>query len=189
MTNQAQMRLRDATQADHRRLEIRTDILARIARPDERRVLVEGFRVLHAEAEAALAPWLADLPGLDFEARRRSDRLARDLAALGGRPGSAAAERPIVANVAEALGRMYVLEGSTLGGQVIRRAVEARGDGMLGLSFLDPYGARTGERWRAFLAVLDAHAATPADTDAMIAGARDGFRHAEHRLCGAMADV
>ena len=189
MTNPAHLRLRDATQADHRRLETRTDILARIARPDQRRAVVEGFYVLHAEAEAALAPWLADLPGLDFDARRRSDRLARDLVALGGRPRLWDAERPTVANLIEALGRMYVLEGSTLGGQVIRRAVETRGDGMLGLSFLDPYGARTGERWRGFLAILDAHAAEPADTEIMIAGARHGFRHAEHRLCRPMADV
>lgn len=189
MTNRAHLRLREATRADHQRLESRTDILGRVGRPDLRRAVVEGFHLLHTEAEAALAPWLADLPGLDFQARRRSGRLARDLVAVGGGSRAEEAERQTVAGVAEALGRMYVLEGSTLGGQIIRRAVEARGDDMLGLSFLDPYGARTGERWRAFLGVLDAHAATAADTDAMIAGARDGFRHAERRLCGAMADV
>lgn len=189
MTNRAHLRLREATRADHQRLETRTDILGRIGRPDRRRAIVEEFHLLHIEAEAALAPWLVDLPGLDFRLRRRSDWLARDLVALGGRSRAEEAERQTVAGAAEALGRMYVLEGSTLGGQVIRRAVEARGDGMLGLSFLDPYGPRTGERWRAFLAVLDAHAATPAATDAMIAGARDGFDHAERRLCRETAGV
>lgn len=188
MTNPAHLRLRAATQADHRRLESRTNILARIGQPDERRALVEGFHLLHREAETALAPWLAEVPGLDFAGRRRSERLARDLKAVDGRPRPSG-PAPRVAGIAEALGRMYVLEGSTLGGHVIRRAAEGRGDSLRGLSFLDPYGDRVGERWRKFIAVLEAHAVTAADTEAMVAGARDGFRHAEHRLCEAAAHV
>lgn len=182
MTSHAHRRLRDATQADHQRLEHRVDILRRIETPDGRRRLVEGFSGLHNDAEAALAPWLAALPGLDFEARRRSARLAADLAVVGGAPP---APEPIaVRSLGEALGVMYVLEGSTLGGRVIRKQVTARGGDMAGLSFLDPYGEAVGERWKSFLAVLGAHAA---DAEAMVAGALAGFRHAEHRLCPAPA--
>jgi len=189
MISDAHRRLRDATQADHQRLESRMDILARIATPDGRRALVERFYRLHAEAEAALAPWLHDLPGLNFQARRRSSRLEQDLAALDGRIPETSGAALIVSGVGEALGRMYVLEGSTLGGRVIRRSVEARGDGMAGLSFLDPYGDQAGERWRAFLAVIDGEARSPADTEAMVGGALAGFRHAEQRLCEERIDV
>jgi heme oxygenase len=181
MISDAHCRLRAATQDHHQRLEEQVDILGRIATPEGRRDLVEGFSGLHADAEAALAPWLADLPGLDFQARRRSAHLARDLAVVGG---AAPTARPIaVRGVAEALGLMYVLEGSTLGGRVIRKQVAARGGDMAGLSFLDPYGERVGERWRSFLSVLG----DEPDTDALVAGALAGFRHAEDRLCTAAA--
>lgn len=189
MISDAHRRLRDATQADHQRLESRIDILARIATPAGRRALVERFHGLHLEAEDALAPWLAGLPGLDFESRRRSPDLARDLAVLGGQARPASGDAIVVSGVGEALGRLYVLEGSTLGGRVIRRSVEARGDGMAGLGFLDPYGDQVGERWRAFLMVIDGQACSPADTEAMVAGALAGFRHAELRLCEDPADV
>jgi heme oxygenase len=83
---------------------------------------------------------------------------------------------------------MYVVEGSTLGGQVIQRSIEAAGLGLEGLSFLDPYGARTGERWRAFLRILDEATVTSSHADAALRGARAGFRHAELWLCGTLVD-
>lgn len=189
MITEAHRSLRDATRADHQRLEARIDILTRIATTDGRRALVTRFHSLHAEAESALAPWLADLPGLEFDARRRSVQLSADLEILGGEAAPASAPPTPVSGVSEALGRMYVLEGSTLGGRVIRRAAEAQGGGMRGLSFLDPYGEQVGERWRAFLAVVDRQARTPEDVAAMIAGAVAGFGHAERRLCGEPAVV
>lgn len=177
MISDAHVRLRAATQDSHQRLEDRVDILGRIQTPEGRRELVEGFSGLHADAEAAIAPWLANHPGLQFETRRRSAHLARDLVAVGG---SAPPARPIVvASAAEALGLMYVLEGSTLGGRVIRKQVTARGQDMTGLSFLDPYGEAVGERWKSFLAVLG----DEPDTEALVAGAVAGFGHAETRLC------
>jgi heme oxygenase len=183
MISDAHGRLREATRVDHQRLEARLDILTRIASPDDRRALVEGFHALHAEAEAALAPWLRDLPGLEFDARRRSVQLARDLISVGGAARGGGPDPIVVLGVGEALGRMYVLEGSTLGGRVIRKSAEARAEGMQGLTFLDPYGDQVGARWRDFLAVIDSHARTSGDRDAMISGARAGFRHAEQRLC------
>jgi heme oxygenase (biliverdin-IX-beta and delta-forming) len=188
MISAAHQRLRDATQADHQRLESRLDILARIASPTGRRALVQDFHCLHREAEAALEPWLGEMPGLEFDARRRSVQLSRDLQAVGGQARAASAP-PKVANAQAALGRMYVLEGSTLGGRVIRKAVSSRGDHMGGLSFLDPYGERVSERWRSFLAVVAAQVCGPTQIEALIAGALAGFRHAEARLCGETADV
>jgi heme oxygenase len=184
MISEAHRRLRESTQDDHQRLESRLDILARIATTEGRRALVERFHGLHAETESAVEPWLAEVPGLEFEARRRSVQLSADLHALGGAPSSRPAPAVVVAGVGEALGRMYVLEGSTLGGRVIRRAAEAHGGGMRGLSFLDPYGERVGERWRTFLAVVDRQARSPADVESMVAGAVAGFRLAEVHLCG-----
>lgn len=185
MISTAHQRLRDATREDHQRLEDRVALLQRIVTPRGRRGLVEDFAGFHADAEAAVAPWLSGVPGLDFEARRRSTSLANDLVTVGGAAPPAQAIR--IRGVGEALGLMYVLEGSTLGGRVIRKQVTAQGGDMAGLSFLDPYGEAVGERWRSFLAVLDDQARTAADTEAMVNGAVAGFRHAGRRLCGAPA--
>lgn len=178
MIGDTHRRLREATQAPHQRLENRLDILRQVATAHGRRRLVERFHALHRDAEAALSPWLAALAGLDFDVRRRSPHLARDLAVLRGAP--AQGEPITLRGVGEALGLMYVLEGSTLGGRVIRRRVEAAGGDMAGLSFLDPYGDQVGERWRSFLSLVEARP----EADAIVAGAVAGFHHTERRLCG-----
>jgi len=182
MANDIRLRLRDATHVEHQRLEDRLDIFSRIATATARRDLASRFFRFHAGAEAGLAPHLADIEGLDFAARRRTPRLLADLAALG------AAVPDDIAPVAcesrgAALGFFYVLEGSTLGGRVIRRRMEERGEGMVGLSFLDPYGERGGERWRAFLEVLEREAQTPGFERDAVAGALAGFSQAERTLC------
>ncbi|MGA0607501.1 biliverdin-producing heme oxygenase [Phenylobacterium sp. VNQ135] len=187
MVSVVHQRLRVATRADHERLESRADLIERVSTPAGRRSVVQRFWRLHAEVEAAVAPWLAELDGLDFQDRRRTERLSADLETLGLEAPSEHAHGPDVGSLAEALGHLYVLEGSTLGGRTIRRSLDALGSDMHGLSFLDPYGERTGERWRAFLDVLDRHAATPQAVEATVRGAVAGFRHAERRICEGQA--
>jgi len=176
-------RLREATRPAHERLEERLDMLSKLHSVEQRRTLAAAFHRLHAGMERELAPWLAEVDGLDFEDRRRSRLLDADLAALGApAPEPAAGPRP--ADRAEALGLMYVLEGSSLGGKVIRKHAERAGLDMAGLGFLDPYGERTGQAWRAFLTVLDREC--PAQDEALgLAAARGGvrgFAHAEQVL-------
>lgn len=179
-------RLRAATGDAHARLDARLNILDVLADPDGRRRLVGRFYGLHAGAEPVLAPLLRDLEGLAFPDRSRAPALARDAAALGLDP-----ERlplcPMAPprSVPEALGIFYVLEGSTLGGRIIRREMAARGHDGTGLDFLDPYGTATGERWRAFLAVLQRES-PPGDDEtgrAVAEGGVAGFGHAEAWLC------
>lgn len=161
------------------------DVLRRVETANGRRALVEGFLGLHRGAEAVMAPWLADWPGLDFAARRRSSRLELDLLGLNGAPGDTP-DQPFapLADAGEALGLLYVLEGSTLGGAVIRKALLARGQDMNGLSFFSPYGEATGSMWRAFVGVLEAYGETgPEQTEAMAAGAVLGFESATTWLC------
>lgn len=187
MLSDTHRRLREATQPDHQRLEDRLGIFTRIATPAGRRALVERFHRLHLDSEAALTPWLADVPGLEFEARLRSPLLARDLTTLGVQ-AAIPSEPFTVACRAEALGRLYVLEGSSLGGRVIRKQIAAEGGDMVGLSFLDPYGEQVGEQWRAFLSVIDRQIQSTSDLDAAVAGAVAGFREAERRLCPVTVD-
>lgn len=187
-TTQIAERVRAATRVAHSRLEQRLDIFSKLAAPRSRTQLVERFYGFHAGAERVLAPVLTTVPGIDYPSRRRSPLIIRDLAALGAsspRTIELWTPRP-VATIAEALGLLYVLEGSTLGGKVIRRRVLAEGGTMHGLSFLDPYMEGSGERWQSFLSSVRREI-LPNDSDAVggfIAAAIMGFEHAERWLCG-----
>ena len=77
----------------------------------------------------------------------------------------------------DALGRLYVLEGSTLGGTFIDRHLS----GLPSLSGVrlrafSPYGAQTGAMWHAFRRVTRAHVAGGGDADAMLSAATGTFR-------------
>lgn len=175
-------RLRQHTRESHERLERRLDILTRMKTADGRRDLVTGFHGLHAGVEAAVSPLLRDLEGLDFARRGRMPLLDADLARLNAvAPEPHPVARPD--SIPEALGLLYVLEGSTLGASVIRRQAAVEGLDMTDMSFLDPYGALTGAYWRAFLAVLERECPDEPSAAAAARGGVAGFGHAERRLC------
>jgi len=75
------------------------------------------------------------------------------------------------------LGVLYVLEGSTNGGQFIAAALRrAWGDAEgFGLVSLDPHGARTRELWQAFRTSVDAQAFNDRERVAIIAAAGETF--------------
>ena len=118
--------LRTSTADEHRRVATTLDLLD----PGLTRARLTGVLTrLHgfwAAAEAGLDVWAAREPGaahtLGWHRRRRTALFAGDLAALGADP-AASPTPPLqpVASTDEALGRLYVLEGSTLGGTFIDR--------------------------------------------------------------------
>ena len=117
-----------------------------------------------------------------FAPRRRLPMLDADLRACGA-TGDQIAALPAVPETAlpfadrpRALGILYVVEGSTLGGQHVARFVA----GHLNLSpghgtaYFASYGPDVGRRWRETKALLDAPPFA-ADPDAVIAGATAAF--------------
>lgn len=175
--------VREATAASHARLETRLDIAGRLSDPDRRRGLMGRFYGLYQGIEDAMGAALASVEGLDYDARRKVPALRRDLAVLGVAPeGERLAVPPRLDSVPQALGFQYVLEGSTLGGQVIRRDAQAWGLGLEGLGFFDVYGPETGNRWRSFRLLLEQWCADAADEAAR--GACGGFDFVEAWLCG-----
>jgi heme oxygenase len=120
--------------------------------------------------------------GVDLVARDKSELLAQDLLVLG----ASAAELldlprcralPATPSLAEAWGCLYVLEGSTLGGQVIQRTLGPRlslSPGA-GLRFLCGYGERTGSTWKEFAAALGRFEQRGGDGAAVLRGAAETF--------------
>lgn len=79
--------------------------------------------------------------------------------------------------LAEAFGRLYVLEGATLGGQVVARHLRRRlGPEVDGaLQFLTVYSQQTGARWTAFLVALEAFERRTGEGPAVVASAQACF--------------
>lgn len=143
------------------------------------RAIVGRLSGFWGAAEQRLDAWATEWPqaadALQWPLRRRSQLFADDLLLLGeaGRP-TAATRLPVATSTAEALGVLYVLEGSSLGGQIINHALAARdvADPLFGfqLSGLAPYGNATGPMWQGFrrfvVGWVDAGGSPPAMIDA-----------------------
>ena len=82
-----------------------------------------------------------------------------------------------IADTDEALGRLYVLEGSTLGGTFIDRHLATLPDLADGarLCAFSPYGAETGAMWHAFRRVTREHVRDGGDADRLVAAPRTTF--------------
>jgi heme oxygenase (biliverdin-IX-beta and delta-forming) len=103
-----------------------------------------------------------DHPDLDLRKRLKAHLLEADLRVLGIEPGRVGrcTQLPRADTFARALGCLYVLEGSTLGSQLVARHVRDRFhlNDATGASFFNAYGPAVGEQWKAFRGFLRMHA-------------------------------
>lgn len=128
--------------------------------------LEEGFRRLPE-------PWAARL---ELNRRCRAELIVADLDALSSRlgPSSPALVRctalPAQGSVAQALGALYVLEGSTLGARwIVRHLAPLEIDGAS--AYLRSYGDDLGSMWQKMRAALMAHSAQSPEQDAQVVAA------------------
>ncbi len=191
------LRLRQETRDLHDRIEANARF-ARLMAPDltmaEYSRLVARLHGHHAPLESALEAMAHRLPACLALHRRLNRRaaLVDDLVALGYTPDAIAAlprcEALAIRSVEQALGALYVLEGSTLGGQLIARHLHATlGIGAAdGAAHVVPHGPETGTLWRDFRLALDEGAeAAQFDPDAVIAAARRAFDVLDRWMAGA----
>lgn len=132
---------------------------------------MHGFLVPY---EAALRAHAAALgPAWEVAERQRSPLILEDLRVPASQLPPCPAMPPL-ASLPQLLGAMYVIEGSTLGGQVLARQLAKAG---LDLGrYFTGYGALTGPRWKAFCQLLGA-AATPATEADIVQSASLTFQH------------
>lgn len=127
--------------------------------------------------ETALHAYAADFsPAWELPQRRRAHLIWEDIK-NSGEPTDAAAlplcpALPPLHTRPQLLGAMYVLEGSTLGGQFITKQLAQAGIPLR--RYFTGHGPRTGARWQSFCQLLTDTAA-PADHDDIVASARLTF--------------
>ena len=158
--------LRDETRPLHDELEARLDLLDPHLSRARYAAILHAFYGFYAPVERAV-PAYGDEPSrwIDGSDRRKARWLAADLSALG----AAAANElprcgalPDLASEDAQLGCMYVLEGSTLGGQHVVRHLAARaaaggadGGPPWPRRFFASYGSDVGPMWRGFCRRLE----------------------------------
>ena len=182
-------RLREETRPQHERLERELGLGARA--PARARVLELLFRFhgFFTGWEPAVQVQLRDEAFLT--PRMKLPMLRRDLASLGLSPREI--ERiPVCPDPASfscaagAMGSLYVVEGSTLGGQIInRRLAGASWLPAEGLTYFRSYGPAVGEMWRAFRDKVE-QTSSPGADDRMLHSARLTFARLESWLCRGM---
>lgn len=180
----AREHLRTATACHHARIE-RVINLETIARHGMYRQLLLRMLAFYRPMESALAQFAWGELGLNDGERRKTPLLIRDLLAMGVSRQHVAsmpdAAVPEFAGPPGALGCCYVLEGATLGGQIIAKRLKTvlHLDQANGAAFFNGYGPATGAMWRSFCAVLNARVKDPPSCQAAAAAACATFEHLE----------
>ena len=152
-------RLRTATRESHANVEATLDLLATPASPAHILQTLQRFYGFHAAWEPALR---SVIPAPVLQPRLKTALLEQDVLDLGCAASwflhapLCQAARNLCNSEAAAAGSLYVMEGATLGGQVIGRALaDAPWLPPHGLRYWNPYRNDTGRRWTETLKYLE----------------------------------
>jgi heme oxygenase len=173
--------LKSRTQELHQRLEQRLDLATRLASARDYAQVLAAFYGFYAPVEAELGKMAAWQPNsLDFEARRKTALIAADLACFQMQASELpqCEDLPVIDSPAAALGVMYVLEGATLGGQIIKRLLQEKLaiTSANGGSFFTAYGDQVRQMWNEVREALSAYATDhPEEREAIVASASATF--------------
>ncbi len=124
---------------------------------DDYQLLLSILYGFYGAIESSVQQWFVDDRQHDFDQRRKAWRILEDIKDLGGKAQvpDLCKSLPVVNGYHAALGVMYVIEGSTLGGPIIARLIQSRLNVDRGMSFFCAYGPESGTMWAAFKRILD----------------------------------
>jgi heme oxygenase len=182
-TNLFLTNLRAATAAQHKKLEA-NPLSISLMSPDVTIASYVRYLALMGEVvsftEKAIFPAVMDIIP-DLGSRHKLLHIHDDLHTLDDK--KAAINMPLFYPVDQnmsvpfALGYMYVIEGSTLGGRIILKHAQDKLNltEKTGGSFFAGYGADTGLRWKSFLSALTKYAVATDTEKEIIHGAQHAF--------------
>lgn len=118
---------------------------------------------------------------LNMDERRRLPRIQKDLTHLGvtaeeleSIPSSP--EVPRIQSLSSLAGALYVIEGSSLGGQLITKELKSKFGENEPAHYFNCYGAQTGQQWQAFVQWLGRAESESLNADEAIQTAKETFR-------------
>jgi len=171
-------RLREETRDLHEQIEQQLPVLQSDFTLERYYALLRRYLAFYTPVEDELTRLRSLGLSMFTEDRRKCPLLLRDLNQVSQPDYLPCSAVPRLQSVSRGIGCMYVLEGSTLGGQIISRHLRQK----LGITpdnggaFFASYGADLGRRWSEFRDSVIADARAETDTDEIIDAARDTFR-------------
>ncbi|WP_165761300.1 biliverdin-producing heme oxygenase [Niastella koreensis] len=145
--------------------------------------LLSCLYAFNAPVEQLLEPWVKPVLA-DYDERRKSNRLLHDLHTLGLTTPPAYKRLPVIKDLFAALGCFYVLEGSVLGGVIIKKIIREQcpklPDNAFG--FFSGYDQQNGLQWQKFLAQFDSLLNDADKKSAAITAANDCFKQFEANI-------
>lgn len=189
MTIELLDRLRKDTAVYHEQIEgnfYAKGIMAKTLTLDEYRTYLAKFYGFLQPLEQQAVEHMNTLEsdsGFDMNVRAKSPLLEQDLIHLGMTTEEIqqlplCTDLPDISTPARMYGAFYVIEGSTLGGQIITKQlmkflpVDPEG----GLHYFNAYGAETREQWSAFRNLLLQAGVTEENKEQIIYTAKETFR-------------
>lgn len=138
--------------------------------------LLKYFYAYFRAVEKAIAPFMTSEVVPDYKDRRNATHLKADIEALGGDIDKdiPKATAPAIANKYQALGALYVMEGSVLGGKTIVKMLEKYNINS-GISFFSGYGEKTPVLWGRFIELLNQQITSTEQQHDAIQAAKDTF--------------
>ena len=170
-------KLKESTRQQHDDVEGAVDVMSKLFSLDDYKRMIAKFRSFYSAYEPTLPYVELKAAGFDYDERRKLPSLDADAKILGLEDIDTFNELPDVSSLSKAFGSIYVIEGSTLGGQVISRHLKEH----LGLtpenggSFFASYGPQVGPMWKQFGAAVTAFAADGANDEEIVEAAKQTF--------------
>ncbi|RYF37590.1 MAG: hypothetical protein EOO38_26020 [Cytophagaceae bacterium] len=178
--------LREATHAMHVELESKLCLLDPHLSLADYKATLSSMHTAYTLLTVEQAPFLSQMAAttMQWAQRQHIVHLDEDLATLGGidkeRTSHSHRFYPTFPDRFSAWGSAYVIEGASLGGQVLTRRLAKRLhlSPSHGLAFFSGYGPRTGKMWRIFRTTLRQEINSDPSPAAALASCVDGARAA-----------
>lgn len=169
-------KIKEVTKTPHQELEKKVVMQIKSIRSEaDYADLLKHFYAYFNKVEQAVAPYITPAVLPDVAERRNSAYIKADIEALGASVDELPlAVAPEITNAAEAMGALYVLEGSIMGGPYIVQMLQ-KGGLTKGFSFFSGYGEASGQKWGAFLQVLNGIAKNEEEEAQVVNSANETF--------------
>jgi len=142
---------------------------------DYKELLIHNYFLI-SKYEPQVNKLLSSYPELKLNVRTKINAIARDLSDLGVGINSDNSAANDLNNEAEAFGALYVMEGSTLGGNVIVKQLRKNpAFENITFNYFGIYAEKTGLLWQEFKAFLD-EKINEKDYESCISGARKAYQ-------------
>lgn len=173
--------IKEATKMAHQELEGKVVKKLKAIRSEaDYADVLKHFYAYFNTLEEAIKPYITEGLLPDYASRRNSSYLKQDIEELGAFINDLPPVTiPPIGNVTEALGALYVMEGSIMGGPYIVKMLQKSGIDK-GFSFFSGYGEETGRMWDNFTSAMNQTISAEKDQAMAIKSANETFSNFSH---------